>query len=149
MDTQVWIEFLKQNWLVIAIALIILFIVLNVVRTVIKWALAVLIIAGLLVYSGISLDKIGEVVTTVKEETVDTIKKEALNMMMKEAKEAQYTSNGDGTYSIKAPNLELKGSAGSKEVEVTVRGVSVGKWDINDTIQSFIDDAKSNSASSK
>ncbi|GIO94953.1 hypothetical protein MKY48_28665 [Paenibacillus sp. FSL W8-0187] len=147
MDTQVWIEFLKQNWLVIAIALIILFIVLNVVRTVIKWALAVLIIVGLLVYSGISLDKIGEVVTTVKEETVDTIKKEALNMMMKEAKEAKYTSNGDGTYSIKAPNLELKGSDGSEEVEVTFRGVSVGKWDINDTIQSFIDDAKSNTAS--
>lgn len=147
MDTQVWIEFLKQNWLVIAIALIVLFIVLNVVRTVIKWALAVLIIVGLLVYSGISLDKIGEVVTTVKEETVDTIKKEALNMMMKEAKEAKYTSNGDGTYSIKAPNLELKGSADSKEVEVTFRGVSVGKWDINDTIQSFIDNAKSNTAS--
>lgn len=147
MDTQVWIEFLKQNWLVIAIALIILFIVLNVVRTVIKWALAVLIIVGLLVYSGISLDKIGEVVTTVKEETVDTIKKEALNMMMKEAKEAKYTSNEDGTYSIKAPNLELKGSAGSEEVEVTFRGVSVGKWDINVTIQSFIDDAKSNTAS--
>lgn len=147
MDTQVWIEFLKQNWLVIAIALIILFIVLNVVRTVIKWALAVLIIVGLLVYSGISLDKIGEVVTTVKEETVDTIKKEALSMMMKEAKEAKYTSNGDGTYSIKAPNLELKGSDGSDEVEVTFRGVSVGKWDINDTIQSFIDDAKSNTAS--
>lgn len=147
MDTQVWIEFLKQNWLVIAIALIILFIVLNVVKTVIKWALAVLIIVGLLVYSGISLDKIGEVVTTVKEETVDTIKKEALNMMMKEAKEAKYTSNGEGTYSIKAPNLELKGSDGSEEVEVTFRGVSVGKWDINDTIQSFIDDAKSNTAS--
>ncbi|MFG1730127.1 hypothetical protein [Paenibacillus sp. 843] len=147
MDTQVWIEFLKQNWLVIAIALIVLFIVLNVVRTVIKWALAVLIIVGLLVYSGISLDKIGEVVTTVKEETVDTIKKEALNMMMKEAKEAKYTSNRDGTYSIKAPNLELKGSSGSEEVEVTFRGVSVGKWDINDTIQSFIDDAKSNTAS--
>ncbi|MCT1401589.1 hypothetical protein AK95_23375 [Paenibacillus sp. LC231] len=147
MDTQVWIEFLKQNWLVIAIALIVLFIVLNVVRTVIKWALAVLIIVGLLVYSGISLDKIGEVVTTVKEETVDTIKKEALNMMMNEAKEAKYTSNEDGTYSIKAPNLELKGSAGSEEVEVTFRGVSVGKWDINDTIQSFIDDAKSNTAS--
>ncbi|ANA79400.1 hypothetical protein PVOR_29589 [Paenibacillus vortex V453] len=146
MDTQVWIEFLKQNWLVIAIALIILFIVLNVLRTVIKWVLAVLIIGGLLVYSGISLDKIGEVVSTVKEETVDTIKAEAMNMMMKEAKEAKYTSNGDGTYSIKAPNLELKGSAGSEKVEVTFRGVSVGKWDINDTIRSFINDAKSNTA---
>ena len=146
MDTQVWIEFLKQNWLVIAIALIVLFIVLNVVRTVIKWALAVLIIVGLLVYSGISLDKIGEVVTTVKEETVDTIKRSAEHDD-EEAKEAKYTSNEDGTYSIKAPNLELKGSAGSEEVEVTFRGVSVGKWDINDTIQSFIDDAKSNTAS--
>jgi len=140
---QVWIEFLKQNWLVIAIALIILFIVLNVVRTVIKWALVVLIVGGLLIYSGISLDKIQEVVTTVKDETVDTIKTEALNMMMKEAKEAKYTSNGDGTYSIKAPNLELTGSASSDKVDVTFRGVSVGKWEINETIRSFIDDAKS------
>lgn len=147
MDMQVWIEFLKQNWLVIAIALVILFIVLNVVRTVIKWALVVLIIGGLLIYSGISLDKIQEVVTTVKDETVDTIKTEALNMMMKEAKEAKYTSNGDGTYSIKAPNLELTGSAGSEKVDVTFRGVSVGKWEINETIRSFIDDAKSNAAS--
>ena len=38
-------------------------------------------------------------------------------MMMKEAKEAKYTSNEDGTYSIKAPNLELKGSAGSKRLK--------------------------------
>ncbi|MFF3925758.1 hypothetical protein [Paenibacillus lactis] len=147
MDTQVWMEFLKQNWLVIAIALIILFVVLNVVRTVIKWAIAVLIIVGLLVYSGISLDKIGEVVTTVKDETIDTVKTEALNLMIKEAKEAKYTSNGDGTYSITAPNLELKGSAGSNEVEVTFRGVSVGKWDINDTIRGFINDAKNNTDS--
>ncbi|GIO93111.1 MULTISPECIES: hypothetical protein [Paenibacillus] len=147
MDTQVWMEFLKQNWLVIAIALIILFVVLNVVRTVIKWAIAVLIIVGLLVYSGISLDKIGEVVSTVKDETIDTVKTEALNLMIKEAKEAKYTSNGDGTYFITAPNLELKGSAGSNEVEVTFRGVSVGKWDMNDTIRSFINDAKNNTDS--
>ncbi|ANY74443.1 hypothetical protein BBD41_18770 [Paenibacillus ihbetae] len=147
MDTQVWMEFLKQNWLVIAIALIILFVVLNVVRTVIKWAIAVLIIVGLLVYSGISLDKIGEVVTTVKDETIDTVKTEALNLMIKEAKEAKYTSNGDGTYSITAPNLELKGSSGSSEVEVTFRGVAVGKWDINDTIRTFINDAKNNTDS--
>ncbi|GAB6927152.1 hypothetical protein JCM10914A_11350 [Paenibacillus sp. JCM 10914] len=147
MDTQVWIEFLKQNWLVIAIGLVVLFIVLNVVRTVVKWALAVLIIAGLLIYSGISLDKIGEVVSTVKDETVDTIKTEAMNMMMKEAKEAKYTSNEDGTYTVKAPNLELVGSSTSREVEVSFRGVPVGKWDINDTIQGFINDARNNAGS--
>lgn len=144
MDTQVWLEFLKQNWLVIAVALIVLFIVVNLVKTVIKWALVILIIGGLLIYSGISLDKIGEVVTTVKNETVDTVKTEAMNMMMKEAKEAKYTSNGDGTYTVKSPNLELKGKSGSKEVEVTFRGMSVGKWDLNETIQDFIGQAKKN-----
>lgn len=144
MDTQVWLEFLKQNWLVIAIALIVLFIVVNLVKTVIKWALVILIIGGLLIYSGISLDKIGEVVTTVRNETVDTVKTEAMNMMMKEAKEAKYTSNGDGTYTVKAPNLELKGKTGSNEVEVTFRGMPVGKWDMNETIQDFIGQAKKN-----
>lgn len=144
MDTQVWLEFLKQNWLVIAVALIVLFIVVNLVKTVIKWALVILIIGGLLIYSGISLDKIGEVVTTVKNETVDTVKTEAMNMMMKEAKEAKYTSNGDGTYTVKSPNLELKGKSGSKEVEVTFRGMPVGKWDLNETIKDFIGQAKKN-----
>ncbi|WP_106766903.1 hypothetical protein [Paenibacillus faecalis] len=144
MDAQVWLEFLKQNWLVIVIALIVLIIVINLVKTVIKWALVVLIIGGLLIYSGISLDQIGEVVTTVKNETVDTVKTEAMNMMMKEVKDAQYTSNGDGTFTVKSPNLELKGSSGSKEVEVKFRGVPVGKWDINETIQKYIEQAKQN-----
>ncbi|WP_054958212.1 hypothetical protein [Paenibacillus dakarensis] len=142
MDAQVWLEFLKQNWLVIAIALIVLFIVVNLVKTVIKWALVVLIIGGLLIYSGISIDQIGEVVTTVKNEAVDTVKTEVMNIMMKEAKEAKYTSNGDGTFTVKSPNLELKGKAGGKEVEVNYKGVSVGKWDMNETIKEFIAQAK-------
>lgn len=144
MDAQVWLEFLKQNWLVIVIALIVLFIVVNLVKTVIKWALVVLIVVGLLIYSGISLEQIGEVVTTVKNEAVDTVKSEAMNIMMKEAKEAKYTSNGDGTYTVKSPNLELKGKAGSTEVEVNFKGVPVGKWDVNETIKEFIGQAKTN-----
>lgn len=144
MNTEVWIEFLKQNWLIIVIALIVLFVVLNVVRTMVKWALVVLIIGGLLIYSGISLDQIKDVVSTVTDETIDTVKTEALNMMMKEAKEATYVSNGDGSYSITAPNLQLKGDTGSHEVEVTFRGVPVGKWEINDTIRSYIDSARNN-----
>lgn len=144
MDTQVWLEFLKQNWLVIVIALVVLFIVVNLVKTFIKWALVILIIAGLLIYSGISLEQIGEVVTTVKNEAVDTAKSEAMNIMMKEAKEAKYTSNGDGTFTVKSPNLELKGKSGSTEVEVNFKGVPVGKWDVNESIKEFITQAKTN-----
>ncbi|WP_422658268.1 hypothetical protein ACK8P5_21455 [Paenibacillus sp. EC2-1] len=144
MDAQVWLEFLKQNWLVIVIALVVLFIVVNLVKTFIKWALVILIIAGLLIYSGISLEQIGEVVTTVKNEAVDTVKSEAMNIMMKEAKEAKYTSHGDGTFTVKSPNLELKGKSGSTEVEVNFKGVSVGKWDVNESIKEFIAQAKTN-----
>ncbi|MBO2943889.1 hypothetical protein JJQ72_07855 [Paenibacillus sp. F411] len=145
MDTQVWLEFLEQNWLIIAIGLIVLLIVVNVVKTMVKWLLVILIAGGLLIYSGISLDRIGEVVSTVKNETVDTVKAEAMTLMMKEAKEAQYTSNKDGTYSIKSPNLELKGESGANEVEVTFRGVPVGTWDVNQSIQEYIGQAKLNS----
>lgn len=147
LDTQVWLEFLKQNWLVIAVALIVLFIVVNLVKTVIKWLLVVLIVGGLLIYSGVTLDQIGEVVTTVKNETVDTVKAEVMNLMVKEAKEAKYTSNGDGTFTIKAPNLELKGEKGSKEVDITFRGMPIGKWDMNETIQEYIDQAQNNTGS--
>ncbi|WP_438347605.1 hypothetical protein ACP8HI_18255 [Paenibacillus sp. FA6] len=144
MDVQVWTDFLQQNWLVIVIALVVLFIVLNLVKTMVKWVLAIVIVAGLLIYSGISIEKIGEVVTTVKDETLDTLKSEAMNMMLKEAKDAKYTKNKDGAYTITTPNMSLKGETGSETVEVTFKGVSLGEWKVNDTIITFIETAQSN-----
>lgn len=144
MNVQVWTDFLQQNWLVIIIALVVLFVVLNLVKTMVKWILAIVIVAGLLIYSGISLDKIGEVVTTVKDETVDTLKSEAMNMMLKETKEAKYTKNDDGTYTVMTPSVTLKGEKGMETVEVTFKGVPLGEWKINDTIITFIESAQAN-----
>lgn len=144
MNVQVWTDFLQQNWLVIVIALVVLFIVLNLVKTMVKWVLAIVIVAGLLIYSGISIEKIGEVVTTVKDETVDTLKSEAMNMMLKEAKDAKYTQNKDGAYTITTPNMSMKGETGSETVEVIFKGVSLGDWKVNDTIITFIEIAQSN-----
>lgn len=145
MDVQVWTDFLQQNWLVIIIALVVLFVVLNLVKTMVKWVLAIVIVAGLLIYSGISLDQIGEVVTTVKDETVDTVKSEAMNMMLKEAKAAKYTENVDGTtYTVTTPNVRLEGTKGTETVEVTFKGVPLGQWKVNDTIITFVESAQSN-----
>ncbi|GAB6988030.1 hypothetical protein [Paenibacillus pini] len=146
MDMQVWFDFLKQNWLVILIALVVLFVVINVVKTMAKWALVILIVVGLIVYSGKSLDQISSVVKTVKDETVDTVKTEAMKVMIKEAKDAKYTSSGDGNYTITSPNLEMKGQAGKEKVDVTFRGVPLGQWKINDTVHSFIAESKNNSS---
>ncbi|MEC0239226.1 hypothetical protein P4H66_05070 [Paenibacillus dokdonensis] len=145
MNTQVWSDFLQQNWLVIVIALIVLFVVLNLVKTMVKWALVIIIIVAVVVYSGVSLEKIKDVVNDVKTEAVDNLKSDATNVMMKEAKEAKYTSDAAGNFTITTPNLEMKGQKGKDKVDVSLRGVSLGQWKISDTVQSFISESKNNS----
>ncbi len=149
LDLQVWSEFLKQNWLVIVIALVVLFLVLNFVKTVIKWALVLVIAACVIIYSGISLKDIGDAVSTVKEQGIDKVaeisKNEAMNMMKKEAAEAKMAKNPDGSYSITTPNLEVTGTEGADKVKVSFRGVSLGEWKVSDTLEAFIQEAKRNS----
>lgn len=144
MDPAVWSQFVRENWLVIVIALVLLFAVINLIKTVLKWAIVIAIVAGLFIYSGVTLDQIGNAVNKVTDGTVSTLKSEAQDMMLKEAKDAKYTSGGDGTFTITTPNLEVKGAAGEDKVEVIFRGVSLGKWSMTDTTQTFIEEARKN-----
>lgn len=143
-DPDVWSQFFRENWVVIVIALVLLFAVINVVKTVVKWAIVIIILAALFIYSGVTMDQIGNAVNKVADGTVSTLKSEAQEVMLKEAKDAKYTSGGDGTFTITTPNLEVKGAAGEDKVEVIFRGVSLGKWSITDTTKTFIDEARKN-----
>ncbi|OKP99816.1 hypothetical protein [Paenibacillus sp. P46E] len=144
MDPAVWSQFIRENWLVIVVALVLLFAVINLIKTVLKWAIVIAIVAGLFIYSGVTLDQIGNAVNKVTDGTVSTLKSEAQDMMLKEAKDAKYTSGGDGTFTITTPNLEVKGAAGEDKVEVIFRGVSLGKWSMTETTQTFIEEARKN-----
>ncbi|MNC13507.1 hypothetical protein D3C76_17820 [compost metagenome] len=144
MDPAVWSQFIRENWLVIVVALVLLFAVINLVKTVLKWAIVIVIVVGLFIYSGVTLDQIGNAVNKVADGTVSTLKSEAQEVMLKEAKEAKYTSGADGTFTITTPNIEVKGAAGEDKVEVTFRGVSLGKWSVTDTTKTFIDEARKN-----
>ncbi|MFB5763779.1 hypothetical protein [Paenibacillus medicaginis] len=138
MDVNVWMEFLKQNWLVILIVLIVLFAVLNLVKTLVKWLIAAVIVAALLIYSGISIDQISTVVTNVRNE--------ALNMMVKEAKDAKYESNDDGTYTVSSSNIKVAGQSGSDKVKVSFRGVSLGEWSVTEAVADYVQSAKNRSS---
>ena len=146
MDPAVWSQFIRENWLVIVIALVLLFAVVNLVKTVLKWAIVIIIVVGLFIYSGVTMDQIGSAVNKVTDGTVSTLKSEAQEVMLKEAQDAVYTSGGDGTFTITTPNLEVKGSADEDKVEVIFRGVSLGKWSVTDTTKAFIDEARKNQA---
>jgi len=139
-DTETWQTFLQDNWLVLALALVALFVVIRIVKTFVKWALVAVILVGVVMYSGYTLEDVKSIGTKV----TDSVKQEAVAAMVGEAKDATYKSNGDGTFTVKTSNLELTGKPGDAEVDVKFRGAKLGSLKIDDTIRTLIDTAKSN-----
>ncbi|MWC29539.1 hypothetical protein [Paenibacillus sp. MMS18-CY102] len=139
-DEQTWTTFFQDNWLVLVLALVALFIVIGIVRTIVKWALVAAIVVGVIAYSGYTLEDVKSIGTKV----TDSVKQEAIQAMAGEANAATYTSNGDGTFTVKTNNLELTGKPNANEVEVKFRGAKIGTWKIDDAIRTLIDTAKSN-----
>jgi hypothetical protein len=139
-DLDTWTAFFKEHWLVLVIALIVLFIIVRIVKTVLKWAIVAVIVIGLVVYSGYSMDDLKQIGTKV----ADTVKQETINAMVGEAKDATFVTNADGTFTVKTKNVELTGKPGENEVAVSFRGTQLGKWELDSTIQALIDQAKKN-----
>ncbi|MFC4775561.1 hypothetical protein ACFO9Q_02035 [Paenibacillus sp. GCM10023252] len=140
-DWNTWTVFFKEHWLVLVIALLVLFIVIRIVKTVVKWALAAVIIIGVVLYSGYTLDDVKEITGKVTE----GLKQEAIDAMAGEMSEATFVNNADGTYTVKTKNLELSGVPGQNEVSVNFRGTPLGTWKIDETVRALIDTAKQNS----
>lgn len=139
-DLDTWMTFIKENWIVLVIALIVLFIIIRIVKTVVKWAIVAAIVIGLVIYSGYTMDDVKELGSKV----VDNMKQEAVNAMVSGTKDAQYTVNEDGTYTVKTSIIELTGEPGANEVAVSLRGTKLGTLEIDSVIKTFIDQAKQN-----
>lgn len=142
MNSELIMQFLKENWMLLAVAIVVLFLVVSFVKTVLKWVIVIGIVLGIAIYSGYTIDDLSKVVNTVTNDAVDTLKEQAMNAMLKEAKDATYTLNDDGTYSIKTKNIELTGKPNSDKVKVSFTGISLGEWSINDTVKTFIEQSK-------
>lgn len=151
MNTEQLIQFLQENWWVLALAVIALIIVVKVVKTVVKWVIVIAILLFIAVYSGYTIDdlkKIGDqVVAGVSDGAAKVVAgaaEEAFKTMVAEAKEAKYTSNADGTFTVKTKSLELTGKPDDTKVTLLFKGEKIMDLDINDTIRTFIDTAKTN-----
>jgi len=137
-DMDAWIQFIKDNWVIIAAAIIAIFIIVKVVKTVLKWVLIIGIIAGILVYGGYSVEDLKEVGSKV---TAD-LKDQAIKAMAGEASEAKYVNNKDGSYTITTSTLELSGVPNTGEVSVKLKGVSLGTWKMDGAVREFVVQAR-------
>lgn len=139
-DQQTWELFFREHWLVLVIALIVLFIVIKVVKTVVKWLIVLVIIAGIIIYSGYNLDDLKSVGT----QAIESLKQEAVSLMIGEAKDAKYAAGSDGSFTITTKNIELNGKTGDNEVDIAIRGTKIFSMPIDETVQNFINQAKKN-----
>ncbi|TFE24266.1 hypothetical protein [Cohnella luojiensis] len=148
-DTDAWIQFLQDNWVVVAIAILAIIVIMKVVKTVLKWILVVAIIIGIATYGGYSIDdmkdignKVSDELGAIGDKVTDEVKKQAIKSMAGEASEATYTENEDGSYSIKSTNIELTGIPNSGEVTVKFHGQSLGTWTMEGAVRDFVVQAR-------
>jgi len=155
-DVDTWLTFLGENWIVIAVALVVLLLVVKIVKTMIKWAVVLVIVIGLIFYSGYTLDDVKSISTNImsgnlddlKEigsKVADNVKQEAITAMIGEAKEAKYELNKDGTYTVSTKSVTLTGEAGKDEVSVSLKGAPPFKVQMNEALINFVNQAKKNS----
>lgn len=139
--------FVQDQWIIIAGAVIVLLLVVKLVKAAIKWAVILAIVAGLIVYGANYKDKLTSIKDAVVESATamvaDNIKDQAAGAIRDEAKDAKFTSNADGSFTIKTKTIQVDGKPGLDTVKVTVAGQTF-TMKIVDAVQTFIDQAKQN-----
>lgn len=138
LDLEAWKQFAIDHWVVIAVAIVALVIVVNVVKTLVKWVLVAAIVIGVAVYGGYSVNDLKEVGSKVSSVILD----DAISAMAGEAKDSKYTLNEDGTYTVETKNITLSGVANSGEVKVTYRGVTFPAVPLEGAVREFVVQAR-------
>jgi hypothetical protein len=132
--------FLQERWYIIIAVIVLLFIVIRIVKTVIKWVIVLALLAGLFFYGASYKDQLLNLGTTVTTEA----KNQAIKVVTGEMNDAQYKLNADGTYTVTTKSARLDGKPGSSEVKVTFMNQTF-TVQMSDVLNALIEQAKKNS----
>jgi hypothetical protein len=138
--------FLQERWYIIVAAIIILFIVVRIVKTVIKWVIVLAILAGLYFYGASYKDQLMELGATVGASVTTEVKNQAVKIISSEMKDAQYKQNPDGTYTVATKSLRVDGKPEANEVNVTFMNQTF-TMKLDELLKALIDQAKKNTTS--
>lgn len=137
-----WLTFIQEKWWLILVAVVALFVVVSVVKTVLKWVLAIAIIGAVVMYGANYKDEL----TAVSDQVLAEAKVQAFQALAQHALNAEYESNADGTFAVYTESVRVEGVEGSQEVTVFWKGVKIGTFQIDATIEAFLQQAKDNDA---
>ncbi|ALS20670.1 MULTISPECIES: hypothetical protein [Paenibacillus] len=135
--------FLAERWFVILGALIVLFIVVAVVKTVVKWVIVLALLAGLFFYGASYKDQLLELGSTMGAKVAEEAKAQAMKVITEEAKDAKYTQNPDGSYTVATKSVRLDGKLGENSVQVTFMNQTF-TLKLDDLTKGLIEQAKKN-----
>ncbi|SDE03014.1 hypothetical protein SAMN02799630_04449 [Paenibacillus sp. UNCCL117] len=136
-------EFIQDRWFVIAGAIIVLFIVVKLVKTVMKWVLIIALLAGLYYYGASYKDQLLELGGAVGAQAAAEVKTQVVKAFGDEVKEASYKQNADGSFTVTTKSVRLDGKPGESEVKVTFMNRSF-TVKMDDVMKALIDQAKKN-----
>lgn len=138
-----WSAFVQDKWMLIIVAIVVLFLVMKLVKTFVKWILVLAVIAAVLYYGSTYVGELSGLKTTLGNVVATEAKQQITSAIVGEGKDADYVKHSDGSYTIHTKNIKLDGKPGSDDAEVSFLGQTY-KVSINKTIQKFIDEAKQN-----
>ncbi|TDF98879.1 hypothetical protein [Paenibacillus piri] len=132
-------SFLQERWFIIVAAIVVLFLVVRIVKTVVKWVIVLAVLAGLYFYGASYKDQLLDLGSVVSA----NVKNQAVSAFSNEMKDAQYKQNSDGTFTVTTKSLKLDGNPGSNEVKVTFMNQSF-TMKLDDALNALIEQAKKN-----
>lgn len=135
--------FLQQQWILVVIALVVVALVVKLVKTVVKWIIVLAIAAGILFYGANYKDKLVDIKDTLGASITAEAKDQVLKTLAGEGKDAKYTINPDGSFSIQSKSLQVEGKTGSNDVKVTFMGQTLN-LKLDDAVKAFVEQAKKN-----
>ncbi|MDP5272546.1 hypothetical protein [Chengkuizengella axinellae] len=138
MDIESWILFAEEKWYIILAAIIVLFIVIKLVKTLMKWLIVIAVVAVLIYYGSSYSDTL----RTAGDQIIDLITQEDLvDLALDEIKEYVINEAIDGEFIIKNDNVTIQGEEDSKVLTITYGGETY-TIEMNDEIKKLLEDSR-------
>ena len=135
---------MDESWFPFLLGGIIIFVAINVLKTLLKWVMVAIVIVVVFFHSGVTWQQLADRSVYRSGMIANTVQWCVMQWMNKELDKARYASQSNGAFTITSPNFIVKRMAGKSTLHVTFGHVSLGEWNMNDALHTYVQKVKKN-----